>query len=116
MKFISQNVRSLKNKAQANNLDTIINTVKVNNISAYCIQETWLDGNFIKERNGYTFFHHGLAKQTCKRGQKGVGVILSPKLTKYYKGTGSIPSVIPKNENSMELGRFIGIKLKFDNM
>ena len=116
MKFISQNVRSLKSKAQAINLDTIINTMEVNNISAYCIQETWLDGNFIKERNGYTFFHHGLAKQTCKRGQKGVGVILSPELTKYYKGTGSIPSVIPKNENSMELGRFIGIKLKFDNM
>ena len=40
MKFISQNVRSLKmkSKAQAINLDTIINTMEVNNISAYCIQ------------------------------------------------------------------------------
>ena len=40
MKLISQNVRSLKmkSKAQAINLDTIINTMEVNNISAYCIQ------------------------------------------------------------------------------
>ena len=111
MKFISQNVRSLKSKI---NVDTIINTMEVNNISAYCIQETWLDGNFIKGINGYIFFHHELVKQTCKRGQKGVGIILSPELTKYYKDTGSIQPVIPKNINSVEFGRFIGIKLKFD--
>ena len=88
--------------------------MEVNNISAYCIQETWLDSNFIKEINGYTFFHHGLVKQTCKRGKKEVGIILSPELTKYYKDAGSVPPIIPKNENSVEFGRFIGIKLKFD--
>ena len=38
MKFIFQNVRSLKSKTQAINLTTIINTMDVNNISAYCIQ------------------------------------------------------------------------------
>ena len=66
MIFISYITRSLNSKAQAINLDTIINTMEVNNISACCIQESWLDSNFIKEINGYTFFQHGLAKQTCK--------------------------------------------------
>lgn len=38
MKFIFQNVRSLKSKTQAINLTTIINAMNVNNVSAYCIQ------------------------------------------------------------------------------
>ena len=68
MKFISQNVRSLKSKTQAINLDTLINTMEVINVSAYYIQEIWLNENFIKAINGYIFFYHGLSKQTCKRG------------------------------------------------
>ena len=55
-----------------------------------------------------------MSKQTCKRGQKGVGIILSPELTKYYKDAGSIPPVTPTNETSMEFGRFICLKIKVD--
>ena len=50
-------------------------------LSVYCIQETWLHGNFIKEIEGYTVFHHGLKKQVCSRGQNGVVIILSPDFT-----------------------------------
>ena len=51
------------------------------NLSVYCIQEMWLDGNFIKEIEGYTICHHGLEKQVCTRGQNGVAIILSPEFT-----------------------------------
>ena len=46
--FISQNVRSLRSKKQYININAIINTMEKHNISAYLIQETWLDGNFEK--------------------------------------------------------------------
>ena len=52
------------------------------NISAYLIQETWLDGDFEKKINGYHPFHHELKHQLCKKGQKGVAIILSPDLAK----------------------------------
>ena len=79
-------------------------------IDVYCIQETWLDGDFIKEIDGYTIFHHGLKEQTCSRGQNGVAIILSPTFSKYYKLSGSLPPVIPQ-EDDISMGRFIGIKL-----
>ena len=76
--FVSQNVQSSRSEAQSINLDAIIEMMIKNNISIYSIQETWLDGDFVKEINGYTMFHHGLVSQTCSRGQKGVAIILSP--------------------------------------
>ena len=79
--------------------------------SIYCIQETWLDGDFVKEINGYIMFHHGLKKQICSRGQKGVAIILSPEFYNYYKLSGARPLIIPDNENNEEFGRFIGIYL-----
>ena len=65
------------------------------NLSVYCIQERSLDGNFIKEIEGYTVFHHGLVKQVCKRGQNGVAIILSPEFTIFYNKSGSKPQVNP---------------------
>ena len=81
------------------------------NLSVYCIQETWLDGNFIKEIEGYTVFHHGLVKQVCKRGQNGVAIILSPEFTIFYNKSGSKPQVNPTISSSVDFGRFIGLKL-----
>ena len=107
--FMSQNVRSLRSAKQAINLDAIIYLMSVRSISAYCLQETWLNGDFIKEINGYTVFHHGLKEQTCSRGQKGVAIILSPELTKFYNLSGSKPPVIPKIATNEEYGRFIGL-------
>lgn len=58
--FISQNIHSLKSEFQSVKLDAIVNIISSRNIDVYCIQETWLDGNFMKEINGYMIFHYGL--------------------------------------------------------
>ena len=79
-------------------------------IDVYYIKETWLDGDFIRKIDWYAIFHHGLKEQTCSRGKNGVAIILSPTFSKYYKLSGSLPPVIPK-EDDISMGRFIGIKL-----
>ena len=65
--FLSQNVHSFRSDMQKVNLDIIIDIMARNNIDAYCIQETWLDGDFVKESDGYTIFHHELKEQVCSR-------------------------------------------------
>ena len=50
-------------------------------------------------------------KKICKRGQKGVAIILSPDLAKMYNESGCLAPIIPTNENNIEFGRLIGIKL-----
>ena len=52
--------------------------MSIRKIDIYFIQETWLDGNYVSEINGYTLFHHSLKEHKCSRGQCGVGIILSP--------------------------------------
>ena len=47
-----------------------------NNISDYCIQQIWLDGDCVKKINGHTMFHHSLESKTCSRGKKGVTINL----------------------------------------
>ena len=64
----------------------------------------------IKEIDGYTIFHHGLKEHTCSRCQNAVAIILSLTFSKYYKLSGSIPPVIPQ-EDDITMGTFIGIKL-----
>ena len=56
--FISQKVHSLRSEFQDVKLDSIINIMSSRNIDVYCIKETWLDGNCVKEINSYTIFHH----------------------------------------------------------
>ena len=63
--MMTQNVHSLRSKNQAINLDAIIDLMISKKLDTYCIQETWLDKNFIKDINGYTMFHHGLTSQKC---------------------------------------------------
>ena len=111
---MSQNVQGLKSNARSINLDDIVQNVINRNLSVYCIQETWLDGNFIKEIEGYTVFHHGLVKQVCKRGQNGVAIILSPEFTIFYNKSGSKQQVNPKTSSSVEFGRFLGLKLSIN--
>ena len=48
-----------------------------------------------------------------KEDKKGWYYTIS-RVNQNCKYSGSIPPVIPKNENDMKFGRFIGIKLKFD--
>ena len=73
--FVSQTVQGLKSNTRSINLEAIVQNMINRNLSVYCIQETWLDGNFIKEIEGYTVFHHGLVKQVCKRGQNRIAII-----------------------------------------
>ena len=77
------------------------------NIDAYCIQETWLDGDFIKKNDEYTIFHHGLKEQVCSRGQNWVAIILFSTFSKYYKSSGSFPPVKSKY-NDLAFWRCIG--------
>lgn len=91
-------------------VDAIIGII-ISKKNAYCIQETWLDRNFIKDINGYTMFHHGLISQKYNRGQKGVAIILSPEFPKAYHNFGSVPPIIPVNKNNKSFGRFVALKL-----
>ena len=111
--FIYQNVHSFRSDIQKVNLDIIIDIMARKNINAYCIQETWLDGDFVKEIDGYTIFHHGLREQIYSRGQNGGEIILSPTFSKYYKSSGSLPPVICK-DSDLTTGRFIGLKLNIE--
>ena len=56
--FISQNFHSLRSDIQKVNIDIIINIMARKNSDAYCIQETWLDGYFVKEIDGFTIFQY----------------------------------------------------------
>ena len=112
--LVSQNVHSLRSDKQRINLDSIIDTMMAKRLDIYCIQETWLDGNFIKDINGYTMFHHGFESQKCSRGQKGVAIILYPIFTKSYHESGSLPTIIPTDNSKEEYGRFIGLKFSLN--
>ena len=46
--FVSQNVQGLKSDTTRINLDAIVQNMINRNYSVYCIQKTWLGGNFIK--------------------------------------------------------------------
>ena len=48
--------------------------------------------------------------QTCSRGQKGVAIILSPEISKFYKLSGSKPFLTPDSEINEEYGIFIRLK------
>ena len=56
--FIYQNVHSFRSDIQKVNLGIIIDIMARKNINAYCIQETWLDGNFVKAIDGFTIFQY----------------------------------------------------------
>ena len=56
-------------------------------------------------------FHHGLTKQICSRGQKGVAIILCPTFSNSYKQSGYKAPIVPENEDSVDFDRFIGLRL-----
>ena len=112
--LVSQNAHSLRSDKQRINLDSTIDTMMSKRLEIYCILETWLGGNFIKDINVYTMIHHGLESQKCSRGQKGVDIILSSKFTKSYHESGSLPTIIPTDNNKEEYGRFIGLKFSLN--
>jgi hypothetical protein len=88
-------------------LDFIIELMKRLEIHTYLIQETWLENDWTVSYDGYTIFHHNVAKKGHRR--TGVAIILSPLFTNYWKDAGSQkPIVINRNDFD---GRFIAVKL-----
>ena len=113
--FVSQNVQGLRNNLKRINLDAIVQNMIYRNLSVSCIQETWLDGNLIKEIEGYTIFHQCLEnKKICKRDQNGVAINLSPEFTIFYNKSGSKPQVNPTISSSVKFGRLLGLKLSIN--
>ena len=111
--FQTQNVQGLKREI---NIKIIIAEMINNGIDIYCVQETWLEGNWEEVINDYLFIHHGVSKCSCKRGNRGVGIILSPHMQTCYnrinKGN--------KDHSSMDIdnvdrGTFLSIKLEINS-
>ena len=59
-------------------------------------------------------FHHRLESQKYSRGQKSVAIILSPKFTKSYHESGSLPTIVPTDNSKEEYGRFVGLKFSLN--
>jgi len=106
----SQNLAGMRSTLENTKLDIITGMMIARGIDAYLLQETWLEGTFTKEVNGFLFLHHGLPTRDCPRGRRGVGIVLSPRLRDAYEKNGSPPPVIPTHPD--ELGRLISINFK----
>ena len=109
-KVVSQNVRGLNDNTK---LESIIDMMEMNRIDAYLLQETWLPGTRIIEIRDFTIFLHSISKKGARRGERGVGIILSPKFTKFYEDAGGAPPIhTPEEPTDCIGGRYIQIKLK----
>lgn len=112
----SQNVRGIKSATEKLNVDVITGLMLEKNIDAYCLQETWLNDDFTRNVNGFHIFHHGYRKkyQKSNRGERGVAIILSPRLYSAYLAAGGHPPVFPSpdSDDPTFLGRYISIQLK----
>ena len=106
LKIRSQNTQGLKNSEK---IENIINAMESHKIDIYLVQETWLKDNFSKEISGHRFMHHGLKDHKSHRGERGVGIFLSPLMTKAHAKANETPRL---TFHSSDLdGRFISIEL-----
>eukprot|EP00111_Clytia_hemisphaerica_P012731 TCONS_00037465-protein len=88
LNIITQNVRGLKSAERIYELST---QIKRQNTFALCVQESWRSGKSIELVNDCTFLLHGLneSDNKSKRGQGGVGIVLSKTATQAWKEAGS---------------------------
>jgi len=86
--IISHNARGLKTDDKINELSTIITR---RCYFAACIQETWRSDTEEIESGGNRFIFKGLDKNSVKsrRGEQGVGIVLSPEAVTAWKAAGS---------------------------
>ena len=112
-KIMDQNVNGLK---ADDKLEKIISMMIVRNIQGYCMQETWMLGDFILKIRGHTVIHHGMQERKADRGRyaAGVGIVLGPFLTGIWEKTGKLPPVTSPITSPFP-GRMIGITLCFPN-
>jgi hypothetical protein len=72
-------------------LETIIHIIEERKVYAYCVQDTWLEGDFEQElKNGMKVMHHGPARQDSVSVQGGVGIILSSESVLDWKKGGIV--------------------------
>ena len=85
------------------------------NIGAYLVQESWLEGDdFDVDIGGYHVFRHNSYRGDEGRGHlfKGVAIILSPEYYDAWKAAGSPPPVTTDHDSEF-VGRFISLTVKF---
>ena len=66
-------------------LEHLIDVMEERKIDVIFLQETWLEGDFIKIVNNYRIIHHGLANMASNRGERGVAITLSPTIVEAHK-------------------------------
>ena len=79
--------------------------MKLKDIDAYFVQETWLEGDVFGEIiNGYHIFHHngGVGNHNFR----GVAIILSPRYHKGWKAAEARPPITTDATGELA-GRFI---------
>ena len=109
----TQNVQGFK---RAFKIENIIDEMINRDIDVYCVQETWLEGNWEKLINGFLFIHHGVKKCSCKRGNRGVGIFLSPHMQKCYERVeNGNRCQSGDNDDDITSGRFLSIKVQLSS-
>jgi hypothetical protein len=112
-----RNGNIIKNcKQDTTKLEHLIHWMRVNDIDAWLIQETWLEeDDYDTVVGGYHIFRHNSPIGSTGRDHlfRGVAIILSPRYYLAWKTAGS-PSPITTASTGVFAGRFIGLNLKFD--
>jgi hypothetical protein len=80
-----QNVRGLRNEEK---LEFLTRLMEEKKIDAFILTETHLEGDFQKVLpRKQIFIHHGPETQPRQGAKGGIGIILSPELTKHWKNS-----------------------------
>ena len=87
IRFVTQNVRGLKNDVKIHEL---ITSLKERQVFAGCILETWRTGISNLELNGFHLLNSGLPNDAVKsrRGEQGVSIVLSPEAHNSWRAAG----------------------------
>ena len=82
--FYTQNVHGLR--ANEEKLEYLIRKMEEKKIDAFMIQETHLEGDYIKILpRDFMMIHHGPETKPCQGAKGGVAIILSPGMTQNWK-------------------------------
>ena len=87
--IISQNLRGLKSDAR---LEELFLVLKLRDLLAVCVQETWRHGQQILEHGDSLLILSGLPENQMRsnRGEQGVGIALSPRAVSAWEEGGKI--------------------------
>ena len=109
--------QSVNELVRAWKMEALVENMIAKEIDAYLVQETWLTGDWEKEKRGYLVIHHNHDKDKKKkkgREKRGVAIILSLYFRKAFEKSGK-PKHITTAQKGIHSGRFIGISLHFPN-